>query len=559
MSEITNSNQSFKIGICMAGAVSAGAYTAGVMDYLMEALENWELHKKNKDTGTPTHQVEIPVLGGASAGGMTAIITSSIINNLITPTTEVKDNLLETRPESKLYHSWVDLINDEMIPLLLNNSDITENNKIFSLLNSNFIEEVANSALIVDKKNWVYKPYFSKNVKVFTTLTNLEGFDYEVKFISNANNVANYFVERHSDYACFNINNSIDLPTNEKGWMNLDFKTDENIEIAKQTAMATGAFPVGLRSRKLVRKASHVNEMKWGQDIFTVKPKEPNDGENYVSLNVDGGVINNEPFEKVKEVLMDITKETFDDNAEYNTFKSTVLMIDPFPSEKAKFDFSDEITNIIGGTLAAMLGQVRYKPTSLVNAIDPKFAGQFLIAPSREFKLNNETEKVEGSKAIACGSLAGFGGFISKEFRIHDYYLGRANCEIFLRDYFTIPADTTNPIFVNGYKGIDKSKFLSKKDGSLQIIPIFTERKDNLYFPKYSNNSDWPTISEYKIDNYRALLKQRINTVLLNLTKYSKTEKVLLKIGAWVFINGKVANIVIKSLKKSLKAHKLIK
>ena len=32
----------FEIGLCMAGAVSAGAYTAGVMDYLIETLDKWE-------------------------------------------------------------------------------------------------------------------------------------------------------------------------------------------------------------------------------------------------------------------------------------------------------------------------------------------------------------------------------------------------------------------------------------------------------------------------------------------------------------------------------------
>ena len=35
----------FKLGINMAGAISAGAYTAGVLDFLMEALEEWEKAK----------------------------------------------------------------------------------------------------------------------------------------------------------------------------------------------------------------------------------------------------------------------------------------------------------------------------------------------------------------------------------------------------------------------------------------------------------------------------------------------------------------------------------
>ncbi|WP_374163184.1 hypothetical protein [Arcticibacter sp. MXS-1] len=50
MSEETT-NHTFHAGLCMAGAVSAGAYTAGVMDYLLEALENWERAKSLQKEG----------------------------------------------------------------------------------------------------------------------------------------------------------------------------------------------------------------------------------------------------------------------------------------------------------------------------------------------------------------------------------------------------------------------------------------------------------------------------------------------------------------------------
>mgnify|MGYP000294822413 FL=1 len=39
-------NNAFHIGITMAGAVSAGAYTAGFIDYLIEILELWGKQKK---------------------------------------------------------------------------------------------------------------------------------------------------------------------------------------------------------------------------------------------------------------------------------------------------------------------------------------------------------------------------------------------------------------------------------------------------------------------------------------------------------------------------------
>ncbi|MDP4828241.1 MAG: hypothetical protein NWR73_11165, partial [Flavobacteriales bacterium] len=63
----------------MAGAVSAGCYSAGVLDYLFEILDLWEKGRKGLipeleefTSLIPQHNVVIDAIGGASAGGMTA-------------------------------------------------------------------------------------------------------------------------------------------------------------------------------------------------------------------------------------------------------------------------------------------------------------------------------------------------------------------------------------------------------------------------------------------------------------------------------------------------------
>ena len=76
----------FKIAINMAGAVSAGAYTAGVLDFLIEALEEWEKAKVvartaflngaqavSSDQLAPLHNVSIEAFSGASAPGNGAV------------------------------------------------------------------------------------------------------------------------------------------------------------------------------------------------------------------------------------------------------------------------------------------------------------------------------------------------------------------------------------------------------------------------------------------------------------------------------------------------------
>ncbi|MDQ6814176.1 MAG: hypothetical protein M3040_10590, partial [Bacteroidota bacterium] len=172
MSNDLSPDNSFYIGLCMAGAVSAGAYTAGVMDYLLEALEDWQRRKDASEANTPSHKVVIPVIGGASAGGMTGIITASAINNRMVHITAPSCDFKE-HPENKLYHCWVDLLKDDMFPMLLETSDIKKKN-ITSLLNSTFIDKLAKKVLQVDKENWLPTPSFlSSNLKIFTTLTNL--------------------------------------------------------------------------------------------------------------------------------------------------------------------------------------------------------------------------------------------------------------------------------------------------------------------------------------------------------------------------------------------------
>jgi len=40
-------DSSFRIGLALSGAISAGAYTAGVLDYLFQALNAWERERES--------------------------------------------------------------------------------------------------------------------------------------------------------------------------------------------------------------------------------------------------------------------------------------------------------------------------------------------------------------------------------------------------------------------------------------------------------------------------------------------------------------------------------
>ncbi|MEA4839519.1 MAG: patatin-like phospholipase family protein [Bacteroidales bacterium] len=548
-------NNTFYLGLCMAGAVSAGAYTAGVLDYLLEALDHWEKMKKDGGKDVPTHKVVIPVAGGASAGGMTGIILASAVNNPITPIQKLEGNILKQQPQNKFYHSWVDLTQDDMFSAMLDNGDIYQTGRVTSLLNSDFIDEVATKLLDVDKDQWMTREYIAEYLKVFVTLSNLKGFQFDVAFKSNESLTSPYYITSHNDYACFILNKN-QSEYKKDGWMPLDFRTGLHVDVARNAAMATGAFPVGLKARRVTRHGLYVNQLSWLKDVTKLNPI--NDGE-YESLFVDGGLINNEPFDRVRDCLIELTGEKKKAYESYDKFCSTVVMIDPFPSKPGNFTDNDQLGNVTGNTFSTMMEQLRDKPASLVDAWDSDNAGQFLVSPSRNLEINGEIKHLQGAKAIACGTLGGFGGFLNKEFRIHDFFLGRANCEKFLRDYFTVPADTTNPIFRNGYQDIPDHLFTSQVDGKRQIIPIFTERSNKPYFPIFSSGIDWPAIKEWDIDRFSPLLKSRIQKLILNASDFPLFKHILIWLICKLFLNEFAAGKATRCMKKSLEKVDLLK
>jgi hypothetical protein len=534
----------FELGLCMAGAVSAGAYTAGVMDFLIEALQTWEDNRGKPDV--PNHRVLLKAIGGASAGGMTGIIASSALNNPITPVTKAdQDNIFKKNTDNKFYQAWVDQIQDDMFPLMLSNDDI-ESGKIYSLLNSTFIDKIGETSIRVKKDEYIERKYIDNKLKLFTTLTNLEGFKYSTNFQGDGNQ-NEYHLSHHADYATFQLNTTLAGYKND-GWMPLDFFKDINTQVALDAAKATGAFPIGLKSRKISREVKYVNDLEWNHPLLKKFPVSGNTNGLYEALIIDGGTINNEPFQKVSSMISGIHHDE-------NKFSGTTLMIDPFPSYSGEFDINkDGVSSIMGKSLGAMLNHLRSKPDVILKTIDSDDVSRFQIAPVRY----QNKKRIEGSKAIACGFLGGFGGFLHKEFRIHDFYLGRANCEHFLRKYFVVSETTSNPIFKQGYKNSSKSKFVNN-EGKRQIIPIFKPADTEMYMPVFQNGSKWPKRHKEDITRFKKQIRRRAGKMVMNASDYNWSSRLLLGIGNRILLRRMLANNITKTILKSMEQHDLLK
>lgn len=66
---MTSGRPTFEIAFVLAGAISAGCYSAGVTDFMIEALDDYYAERDKPRWDGPMHDVRVPVLAGASAGG----------------------------------------------------------------------------------------------------------------------------------------------------------------------------------------------------------------------------------------------------------------------------------------------------------------------------------------------------------------------------------------------------------------------------------------------------------------------------------------------------------
>src|SRR5512132_3929674 len=136
--------RTFEIGLVMAGAASAGAYTAGVIDFLLEALQAWEEAKASGYPSVPDHEVRIRVAAGASAGGVVASLLAMLSFTGHFPMRDLARVAAaadaENATRNLLYKSGV---SDIDIRPMLAIDDLEARNGVPSLLNGGVLAESA--------------------------------------------------------------------------------------------------------------------------------------------------------------------------------------------------------------------------------------------------------------------------------------------------------------------------------------------------------------------------------------------------------------------------------
>ncbi len=544
----------FEIGLVGAGAISAGAYTGGVIDFMVQALDEWYAAKAAGTDGVPPHDVKLSVFSGASAGAITAALATGYLASNQPPVTSEAE-AAANNGRNKFFDSWVDRI--DIMPLL-GNRDLPKKNKVMSALDSTILAEIADSGLKVTPR-MARRAYVADDFHLLMTVTNLRGVPYEIQFMGGAPN-AGYTMSLHADYVHFAFGDT--TPPAQPDRFSLtwnEFGNDNNLLKGKlkTTALASGAFPVGLAPRGLSLvipgggKLDPYSARWWS--VPTPDSRNPHACSHderipavfgalpanyqYEYLCADGGVMDNEPLELARRLLAGSASHN---PREGDKATKAIVLIDPFPGDvtfDAEYKPPSDILKLVLGLFGALKNQARFKAEELVLAAHPQVYSRFMIAPSRG-----------GQKfPIACGALGGFGGFLKRDFRKHDYFLGRRNAQKFFMDHFVLLEN--NSLF-SGWSDVMKEMYCVRDPATdapvrrdnqrlLPIIPLVGAADVPCFAPQ------WPLYTADNLSRLCEKLEERVALVLDRLVdQYFDTNNILIRIGAGFILRRKTDEIV---------------
>jgi hypothetical protein len=455
----------FQLGLIMGGTVSAGAYTAGVTDFLIEALDAWTRAREAGDKLAPPHRVVLKLITGASGGGVTGAITTRALPYAFPPVTETTpEAVAKTNP---LYDVWVDRLD---IAGMLNTGDLA-GGAMPSLLNVAPLNEAAQSIVAYrgaplgrhgtpERRRWL-----DDTLTLFVTLTNLRGVPYEIGF--DGVRPAESYVD-HADWGRFaaDMRPGAATPPRPDEFGLSEWRGGEpgfaDFATLGQYALGTAAFPAGFVPRELQRplgqyayrvagvpgRSGEEEHLHWLRPDWQALAGAGGLGPSYSFPVVDGGAIDNEPIELGRTALAGALGRNPRDGFEA---RRAILLVDPFANptvlgQQGVGNFVGNLTSLLG----ALVAQGRYDTADLTLAADQRVFSRFMISAVRD--------GVTGGHAIASGGFDAFMGFFCKAFRRHDFLLGRRNAYHFLRDQLLLPEG--NPIF-DGWSVAQRRQFRS--------------------------------------------------------------------------------------------------
>jgi hypothetical protein len=596
----------FEIGLVLGGTVSAGAYTAGALDLLVQALDNFQ----TACGAAPPHQVKLQLAAGSSGGAVCAAILGISLNRPFVHAVGTQAAL--TQPgggpgNNMLWDIWVNQLS--FVPML-DTTDLQAAiqdpppppdpkapaaQHVPALLNGAVIDNAVK--IVVDYANqagpFITRPWAAAPFRIATTVCNLRGMPFAISLTPSIGIFTGSGYVEHDDFAWFAIPNAPDggdgaiaTVLAREFWLS---RTPAGIAVGYQIlgdfARASGSMPIGLPARPLSRPAEHyiyrpaarVDDngnvlVDWPQPDWT-ELADVLAGGPYSFTGVDGGTLNNNPVQIAHDALTGVGQHNPPAPQAANR---ALLLIDPLtdqPTAVAPVGLSAVAAAM--GVVNTFIGGARYLTSDLALFQNADVFSRFQLVPSRTDFTGNGVAgdqaptDAHGNPLVGEGALAGSDfsallGWCAPEYRVHDFLLGRMNMATYLRRELTLCASNplfdgwmANPALVNQYaitKNGDRAPTPVSADRTSYYLPIIPLPDDNfgVFLPA------WPT-NAFDPATLKAPIAARVQAVLAKLREDNLPGTLgwLAQFVALDGISDAITNYLITALTKVMTTRKL--
>lgn len=566
----------FELSIACAGGTSTGAYIAGVLDFLWEALDCWAAEPGPK----PDHTVRINHLVGTSAGGLTVAVAALMGARAFDPARH--SDTPAQRAQNPLYNAWVEQIT---LTKLLSHPEQAETGEVALFyaaprdVRTEVFTQIANAQ--PKARAWLAHPLDLRLV-----IGDLRGVPYALDFNNTAHGQgADQVLFMHRDHVAFSLQvrpDAVDPAAHAPDAHELDpatFAVDPPAgspwRLFGEAAVASAAIP-------LVFATVDVAQNPWAYDWRTAwfdsargvpvvdvpvwEPPLATPPADFVFTATDGGVFDDAPFDLARRRL---AGQRGRNPQAADEARRAVILVDPILDEGAATPSGGSHTpnevkkgplDLILRLVFSPVEQSRLSTFDLAMIKDEDIRSRYMIAPSRK-NPDNPNRAWGPALSLMTRPMNAVMGFAHHAYREHDFLLGRYNAQWFLRRHFSLPA--TNSI-VKGHTAKWRADEKTP-DGEYPVIPLRGSAAVEIPPPVWNWQAlkDKSSATEAGVDEYGRLLKKRLDGIFKNLKQRASGDDGPLKgLGGWLFktlfglfvwptLRGKIVDAFEDGLKKA--------
>ena len=471
MSHENPSRPCYHLSIAVAGSALGGVYSAGVLDFLLEALREIERSVNSGEIERPKWDVHLTDFVGTSSGGVTAALAFSMLPLDYEPLrADFNPDLHKPPRNNTLYDFWVKRAVPEVF---LGIEDLQskskeenigkESNGCFCIKKKNKVraeneitdtkpiirsvfaadamytisKDSLKSQILLENGRETYAvPKYSENIRLTLTHTNLKG----VTYVERKTEIRDHpmTVRTHADYTTFDTNR--ESKKDDAYYLDMNASRSEEQWLRVVDAMAaTSAFPLILAPKMIKNKKSFY------ESRYPVVPEWQNETENEQAFYAIDGFLNTKPYDLAERGLKNVNGSNDARKIESNPKSAwgSILLVDAFPPdplEKFRNQESPGLFDTAISTWTATRAQAGFKHDLMTRAMDEKDLSTFLIAP------------IKGEPDLSSKRMFNSASILHEKMRLYDFMRGRYDAQRFLRDSFVLSASDAaeNPIFQTG-------------------------------------------------------------------------------------------------------------